>query len=116
MQLRSGRQIKSGSPEPERIYDYIVRRNHIINQMKIILFQITQTDNLENRVSMIQTVFSTFNREYTFLTKHKFEPNKRFIQSIHEKSIEFINLLKNGHDKNPIYKMLYKVHDKTHNF
>lgn len=116
MQLRSGRQIKSGTPEPERIYDYIVRRNHIITQMKVILFQITQVYNIQKQIEMIQTVFSTFNREYRFLTKHNFEPNKRFIQSMHEKSIEFINLLKNGYVNTPLYKMLYKIHDKTHTF
>ena len=97
-----------------RIYDYIVRRNYIVNQMKIICLKIHEEKDLLKQLELIQNVCSYFNTEFDFLMKHQFEPNKRFIQLIHDKSIEFIHLLQTYNLDNKLCKILYIIHDKTH--
>jgi hypothetical protein len=110
MKLRSGRIIPTPTvPEQkETIYDYIIRRNGIINQIKVILFQLTLITNVEEQIIQIDKICSAFTTNLEYLMKYKFEPNKRFIQLIHSKTIEWMERYPSRRD------LLFKIHDLTH--
>jgi hypothetical protein len=116
MKLRSGRIIstpikiipvvkQNGS---ETVYDYIVRRNGIMNEVKLHLFQLTLIKNLEEQHIQIDKICSVFTKEFDYLMRYKFEPTKRFIQLIHSKTLEWMNQYPSRRD------LLFKLHDMTH--
>ena len=120
MKLRSGRTISAADPHcaksndsvrasaVETVYDYIVRRNCIINEIKLHLFQLTLIKNLDEQLIQIDKICSTFTAEFDYLMKYKFEPTKRFIQLIHSKTLEWMNQYPSRRD------LLFKLHDMTH--
>jgi hypothetical protein len=111
MKLRSGRIISIPVPavKVETTYDYIIHRNGIINQIKLDLFQLTSCATLEDQLAKIDKICMSFNRDFDYLMKYKtFYTNKRFIQLIHFKTIEWIDLYPTRRD------MLFKIHDMTH--
>ncbi len=100
MKLRSGRIIPScviippsTIPQKEKIYDYIVRRDHIINLIRVKL-NILLTDNLtyDEKLALVYSTYCLFSSEFNFLTKYKFEPNKRFIKSFHDVILQWIDM------------------------
>lgn len=95
-------------PLVETVYDYIVRRNGIINEVKLHLFQLTLIKNLGEQLIQIDKICSTFTAEFDYLMKYKFEPTKRFIQLIHSKTLEWMNQYPSRRD------LLFKLHDMTH--
>ena len=117
MKLRSGRIIstpvlvnphslkKNGSGT---IYDYIIRRNSIINEVKLHIFQLTLIQNLEEQLIKLDKICSVFTAEFDYLMRYKFEPTKRFIQLMHSKTLEWMNQYPSRRD------LLFKLHDKTH--
>ena len=95
-------------PLVETVYDYIVRRNGIINEIKLHLFQLTLIKNLDEQLIQIDKICSTFTTEFDYLMKYTFEPTKRFIQLIHSKTLEWMNQYPSRRD------LLFKLHDMTH--
>lgn len=79
------------NPQKEKIYDYIVRRNAIINRIQVKL-NILLNDNLtyDQKVDLVESTSSLVHSEFNFLTKYKFEPNKRFIQSFYNVSLGWV--------------------------
>ena len=110
MKLRSTCIISTPTvPEQkETTYDYIIRRNGIMNQVKLHIFQLTLINNLEEELIKIDKICTTFTANFEYLMKHKFEPNKRFIQLIHSKTIEWIERYPSRRE------LLFKIHDLTH--
>ncbi len=116
MKLRSGRIISTPvkvipvvkQNGVEKIYDYIVRRNGIMNEVKLHLFQLTLIKNLDEQHIQIDKICSVFTAEFEYLMKYKFEPTKRFIQLIHSKTLEWMNQYPSRRD------LLFKIHDMTH--
>ena len=101
-------QRKCEQPLVETVYDYIVRRNGIINEVKLHLFQLTLIKNLDEQLIQIDKICSIFTKEFDYLMKYKFEPTKRFIQLIHSKTLEWMNQYPSRRD------LLFKLHDMTH--
>ena len=107
--LNVGWQSKTAiQPLKETVYDYIVRRNGIINEVKLHLFQLTLIKNLDEQLIQIDKICSAFIAEFDYLMKYKFEPTKRFIQLIHSKTLEWMNQYPSRRD------LLFKLHDMTH--
>jgi hypothetical protein len=113
MKLRSGR-ITYSEPHSvkqnplETTYDYIIRRNGIMNEIKLHLFQLTLIKNPEEQLIQIDKICAIFTANFEYIMKHKFEPNKRFIRLIHSKTIEWMELYPSRRD------LLFKIHDLTH--
>ena len=101
-------EARTRQPLVETVYDYIVRRNGIINEVKLHLFQLTLIKNLDEQLIQIDKICSTFTTEFDYLMKYTFEPTKRFIQLIHSKTLEWVNQYPSRRD------LLFKLHDMTH--
>ena len=114
MKLRSGRIIPSGAiispstiPQQEKIYDYIVRRDHIINRIRVNL-NLLLANNLSynDQLELVYSTYCLFISEFEFLTKYKFEPNKRFIKSFHDVILQWIDMYPSL--GSTLYGILYK--------
>jgi hypothetical protein len=117
MKLRSGRILPTPTitayvaPQTEKIYDYIVRRNGVINRIRVNL-TILSTDNLsyDEKLKLVYSTYCLFSSEFEFLTKYKFEPNKRFIQLFHKITDEWITQYPS------LASTLYEIHYKCYLF
>ena len=125
MLLRSGREIPSGTlpakltsaSKPTKIYDYIVRRNHIIKQVKTLLHQITLENDPEQILQKFYDFFTKIDGELDFLCLYMFEPNRRFLESIYDHSIslvEYLEIEQFDFDTDLVYRVLDRIGSCIH--
>jgi len=127
MRLRSGREIPSGTqPEPvivskekkpEKIYDYIVKRNRIITVIKTLLHQITVEPILTKELELIHRVFQEMDRHMDFLSRYTFEPNQRFFAEFFNQSIaivDYLEMYEIDFDQELFYRVLDRIGSRIH--
>jgi len=122
MRLRSGREIPSGTlpakpTKPVKIYDYIVRRNYIIKQVKTLLHQITLENDPEQILQKLYEVFNKIDGELDFMCLYMFEINRQFLESIYDHSIslvEYMEIEQFDFDTDLVYRVLDRIGSRIH--